>query len=140
MTCGAEARWNGRCPTALANAIPRVLQDDTPEDKKAIQSTINQIVFYPLKDFTGNIKTIEWSKAPTISRMPSMMAQTKTIASITASPSALSKGVGQDEVMQSGRAADALARKVDDPLRNDLSAVRIAFEYPEIGAGQLQCD
>jgi len=75
-----------------------------------------------------------------ISRMPSMMAQTKTIASITASPSALSKGVGQDAVMQSGRAADALARKVDDPLRNDLSAVRIAFEYLEIGARQLECD
>jgi hypothetical protein len=72
--------------------------------------------------------------------MPSMMAQTKTIASITASPSALSKGVGQDAVMQSGRAADALARKVDDPLRNDLSAVRIAFEYLEIGARQLECD
>jgi hypothetical protein len=48
--------------------------------------------------------------------------------------------VRQDAVMQSGRAADALARKVDDPLRNDLSAVRIAFEYLEIGARQLECD
>jgi hypothetical protein len=54
-------RWNGltpygitaviRCPTALANAIPRIFQDDTPEDKQAIQSAINQVVFYPLKDF-----------------------------------------------------------------------------------------
>ena len=31
--------------------------------------------------------------------------------------------------MQSGRAHDALARKVDDPRRNDLSAALIAFEY-----------
>jgi hypothetical protein len=69
-------RWNGlkpygiadviRCPTSLANAIPRVFQDDTPADKKAIQSVINQIVFYPLKDFTGEMKAIEWAKIPDI--------------------------------------------------------------------------
>src|SRR5262245_6172030 len=74
-------RWNGlkpagitdiiRCPTSLANAIPRVFQDDTAEDKKAIQSVINQIVFYPLKDFTGQMKTIEWAKAPNIPAPPS---------------------------------------------------------------------
>ncbi|WP_141683899.1 DUF1254 domain-containing protein [Rhizobium sp. AC44/96] len=69
-------RWNGlkpngitdiiRCPTALANAIPRIFQDDTPEDKKAIQSAIDQVVFYPLKDFTGEMKTIEWATAKEI--------------------------------------------------------------------------
>lgn len=69
-------RWQGlkpagitdviRCPTALANAIPRIFQDDTPEDKKAIQAAINQVVFYPLKDFTGQMKTIEWAKLPPI--------------------------------------------------------------------------
>jgi hypothetical protein len=69
-------RWNGlkpdgitdiiRCPTSLANAIPRVFQDDTPEDRKAIQSAINQVVFYPLKDFTGKMKTIEWAKVANI--------------------------------------------------------------------------
>jgi len=42
--------------------------------------------------------------------------------------------------MQSGRADKALARKVDDPLRNDLASARIAFGYPEIDAGQLECD
>lgn len=55
-----------RCPTELANAIPRVFQDDTAEDRKAIQQAINQIVFYPLKEFTGQVKTIDWSKAPSI--------------------------------------------------------------------------
>jgi hypothetical protein len=69
-------RWNGltpdgitdvfRCSTSLANAIPRVFQDDTPEDKKAIQPVINQIVAYPLRDFDGKMKTIEWSKVPNI--------------------------------------------------------------------------
>ncbi len=55
-----------RSPTALANAIPRVFMDDTPEDRKAIQSVINQIVAYPLKDFDGRMKIKDWSKAPAI--------------------------------------------------------------------------
>jgi hypothetical protein len=69
-------KWNGdkpsgitevvRSSTALANAIPRIFQDDTPADKAAIQSVINQVVAYPLKDFTGEMKTIEWAKQPPI--------------------------------------------------------------------------
>jgi hypothetical protein len=38
-----------RCSTELASAIPRIFQDDTAEDRKAIQPVINQVVFYPLK-------------------------------------------------------------------------------------------
>lgn len=68
-----------RCPTALANAIPRVLQDDTPEDRKAIQPLINQIVFYPLKAFTGKMKTIEWSSAPNIPGPKSNGEETKWV-------------------------------------------------------------
>jgi hypothetical protein len=69
-------RWKGlkpagiteviRYPTSLGNAIPRIFQDDTPEDKKAIQPLINQVVAYPLKDFTGQMKTVDWMKAPDI--------------------------------------------------------------------------
>jgi hypothetical protein len=55
-----------RSRTALANAVPRLFMDDTPEDKAAIQSAINQVVFYPLKDFDGKMKTIVWNKAPNI--------------------------------------------------------------------------
>ncbi|WP_321949031.1 DUF1254 domain-containing protein [Paraburkholderia sp. J10-1] len=55
-----------RCPTALANAIPRVFQNDTPEDKQAIQPVLNQIVFYPLTQFDGQMKTIVWNQAPII--------------------------------------------------------------------------
>lgn len=55
-----------RCPTSLANAIPRVFMNDTAEDRKAIQPVINQIVFYPLKQFDGRMKTIDWAKAPEI--------------------------------------------------------------------------
>ena len=60
-----------RCPTSLANAIPRIFQDDTPADKKAIQLAINQVVFYPLKDFTGKRKTIDWATNPNLPAPPS---------------------------------------------------------------------
>jgi hypothetical protein len=55
-----------RSPTELANAIPRVFMNDTPEDRKAIQPFLDQIVAYPLKNFDGKMKTIDWSQAPTI--------------------------------------------------------------------------
>jgi hypothetical protein len=55
-----------RSATSLANAVPRVFQNDTAEDRKAIQPVINQIVAYPLATFDGNIKTIDWSKAPSL--------------------------------------------------------------------------
>lgn len=68
--------WKGETPagitavvrsqTTLANAIPRVFQDDTDEDRKAIQAVLNQIVAYPLSQFDGKSKTIEWAKAPII--------------------------------------------------------------------------
>ena len=38
-----------RCPTALANVIPRVFQNHRAEDKQAIQAVRNQIVFNPLE-------------------------------------------------------------------------------------------
>jgi hypothetical protein len=55
-----------RSPTPLANGIPRVFMDDTAEDREAIQPFINKVVFYPLKEFDGKWKTVEWNKAPTI--------------------------------------------------------------------------
>lgn len=66
--------WNGEKPagveavirarTALANGIPRIFMDDTPEDRAAIQRVINQVVFYPLSKFDGKMKTIDWKNTP----------------------------------------------------------------------------
>ncbi|MBO3274312.1 DUF1254 domain-containing protein [Pseudomonas schmalbachii] len=55
-----------RSPTALANAIPRIFMDDTAADRAAIQGKINQIAAYPLKDFDGKMKTIDWKNTPDI--------------------------------------------------------------------------
>ena len=55
-----------RSTTELANAIPRIFMDDTPEDRKLIQPVINQVVAYPLSAFNGKMKAIDWSSPPVI--------------------------------------------------------------------------
>ncbi len=53
-----------RSSTELGFAIPRIFKDDTAEDTKAIQPVLNQIMFYPLSEFDGKMKTKDWSKVP----------------------------------------------------------------------------
>ena len=60
-----------RSSTALANAIPRVFMDDTAEDRTAIQQVLNQVVFYPLSQFDGKMKTIDWKDTKPIPTPPS---------------------------------------------------------------------
>lgn len=69
-----------RSPTELANIIPRAFMDSTDEDRTAIQPVINQIVSYPLAEFDGTMKTIEWSTLPNIpSPGPKSEGETKWI-------------------------------------------------------------
>lgn len=66
--------WKGETPagitavvrssTVLAFVIPRIFMDDTEQDHAAIQSVINQVVFYPMSEFDGKMKTKDWSKLP----------------------------------------------------------------------------
>src|SRR5271156_1621050 len=66
--------WKGNVPkginavyrsqTDLAAIFPRVFQDDTPEDKIAIQPLLNQVMVYPLSEFDGKMKTKDWKKTP----------------------------------------------------------------------------
>lgn len=51
-----------RSPTDLTAVFPRVFQDDTPEDKQAVQPLINQVMVYPLTEFDGAMKSRDWSK------------------------------------------------------------------------------
>lgn len=51
-----------RCPTNTGFIVPRVFQDDTSDDKTAIQSVLQGIAMYPLADFDGVMKRIDWSK------------------------------------------------------------------------------
>lgn len=68
--------WNGempdgitavyRCPTNIAACFPRIFQDDTDADRRAIQPVINQVVAYPLSEFTGQMQTRDWKALPDI--------------------------------------------------------------------------
>ena len=53
-----------RCSTNTAFVGPRLFQDDTAEDKKAIQGVLPQVVMYPLSEYDGTVKSIEWQKLP----------------------------------------------------------------------------
>jgi hypothetical protein len=51
-------------PTDFAGIFPRVFQDDTPEDKAAVQPLLSQVVVYPLAEFAGKMKTMDWKSTP----------------------------------------------------------------------------
>ena len=81
--------WNGDVPagvndvfrssTNLAVVFPRVFQDDTPEDKAAIQSLLNQVMVYPLAEFDGRMKTKDWKKTPAFPSPAAGKGETKWV-------------------------------------------------------------
>ncbi|RUU28507.1 DUF1254 domain-containing protein [Mesorhizobium sp. M6A.T.Ce.TU.016.01.1.1] len=68
--------WQGEIPKGIAKVfrsttttgyvIPRVFMDDTAEDRAAIQPVINQINMYPLGEFDGSMKTVDWKNIPQV--------------------------------------------------------------------------
>jgi len=53
-----------RFDTRIAVCIPRVFMDDTDSDRAAIQPVINQIMMYPLSEYTGQLRSTDWTAAP----------------------------------------------------------------------------
>ena len=68
-----------RSPTNTGFVAPRVFQDDTPEDKKAIQSVLQWITMYPLAEFDGRMKSTDWSKIKKVPRAAAGEAETKWV-------------------------------------------------------------
>jgi hypothetical protein len=70
----APAAWDGPVPdgiagvfrfdTRIAMCAPRVFMDATSEDRAAIQPVLNQVMVYPLSDYTGAMRTTDWTAAP----------------------------------------------------------------------------
>ena len=66
--------WKGEPPKGITKVFrastntglvaPRIFQDDTPEDKRAVQAPLRQVVMYPLAEFDGTMKSIDWTKIP----------------------------------------------------------------------------
>src|SRR5262245_6117666 len=71
--------WNGEVPQGITKVfrattntgyvIPRVFQDDTPEDNKAVQAITKQVMMYPLTEFDGTMKIRDWTK---LQKLPAM--------------------------------------------------------------------
>jgi hypothetical protein len=87
----AGPKWNGKVPdgiaavvrssTELANFIPRIFMDYTKEDRAAIRPLVNQIVSYPLAEFDGKMKLVDYSKLPSIGEAASNSSgETKWVA------------------------------------------------------------
>jgi hypothetical protein len=70
----APVSWGGAVPdgiagvfrfgTRIAACIPRVFMDDTSDDRTAIQPLINQVMIYPLSEYTGAMRSTNWAAAP----------------------------------------------------------------------------
>jgi hypothetical protein len=68
--------WSGDVPKGITKVfrsstntgfgVPRVFQDDTPEDKKAVQAVLPQVLFYPLSEYDGTLKSKDWINMPKV--------------------------------------------------------------------------
>ncbi|SDH33082.1 DUF1254 domain-containing protein [Bosea robiniae] len=81
--------WNGDVPPGITKVFrspsntglmaPRIFQDDTPEDKRAIQSVLPGIMMYPLAEFDGTVKTMNWTKLPVVPPPPPSETETRWV-------------------------------------------------------------
>ena len=53
-----------RCSSNTGLVAPRIFQDDTPEDKRAVQAPRDGVMMYPLEEYDGKMKTTNWTKFP----------------------------------------------------------------------------
>ncbi|KAB8193658.1 DUF1214 domain-containing protein [Nonomuraea phyllanthi] len=70
----APTRWDGDVPEGIAGVfrydtrgavvIPRVFLDDTAEDRAAVRPLVDRISMYPLAEYDGTMKVVDWGKAP----------------------------------------------------------------------------
>jgi hypothetical protein len=73
----AGPNWKGEIPKGITKVfrastntgyvIPRVFQDDSPEDNKAVQGLTQQVMMYPLAEFDGTMKSRDWTKLQKVS-------------------------------------------------------------------------
>lgn len=66
--------WDGEVPHGITEVfrastntgfvVPRIFMDDTAEDRRAIQPLLQQILMYPLAEYDGTMKSIDWSAIP----------------------------------------------------------------------------
>ncbi len=80
--------WKGQVPAGIkqvfrsstntGTVIPRVFQDDSDADRKAIQQVLSGIDVYPLSEFDGKAKHQDWKKLPSLPQPPGNDGQAET--------------------------------------------------------------
>jgi len=81
--------WKGEVPAGITAVFrsktntgfigPRVFQEDSPQDNKAVRALIAGIDMYPLASYDGKMKRRDWSKAPSIPGAAGSDAETKWV-------------------------------------------------------------
>jgi hypothetical protein len=66
--------WDGETPDGITAVIqsstefvfagPRIFMEDTDEDRAAVRPLVNQINAYPLTEFDGQMKVVDWDNVP----------------------------------------------------------------------------
>jgi hypothetical protein len=82
-------KWKGEVPKGITKVFrsstnsgvvaPRVFQDDSEEDKRAVQSVLPGIMMYPLSEFDGKMKRVEWRKLPKLAGPPPQDEETQWV-------------------------------------------------------------
>ena len=123
-----------RSPTDLANAIPRVFMDDTDEDRAAIQPVLDQIMVYPLDDYSpGDLRTKNWADVPSFDAgpRPADAGETKwvdpdtffehfaeVLATVTAHPGEEALYLQFEALVAAGRRDPEIAQQMLDAARD----------------------
>ncbi|MFF2622957.1 DUF1254 domain-containing protein [Oerskovia jenensis] len=68
-----------RSPTSTGLAAPRIFQDDTAEDRAAIQSVLPGVMMYPLDQYDGVVKHIDWASIPQLPGPPVTDEETRWV-------------------------------------------------------------
>jgi hypothetical protein len=81
--------WQGEVPKGITRVFrssthtgivgPRIFQDDTPEDKRAIQAPLTGVMIYPLAEYDGNMKTKDWANIPHVPAPPAGEEETQWV-------------------------------------------------------------
>ncbi|MDQ6432647.1 DUF1254 domain-containing protein [Mesorhizobium sp. LHD-90] len=81
--------WQGEVPKGITQVFrspsntgfiaPRIFLDDTPEDKKAIQGVLTEVMTYPVAEYDGKMKSIDWANIPKLPAPPQGEAETRWV-------------------------------------------------------------
>jgi hypothetical protein len=81
--------WKGEVPKGITKVFrsstntgivgPRIFQDDTAEDKKAVQEPLKGVMVYPLAEYDGKMKTKDWANIPRLPPPPSGDEETRWV-------------------------------------------------------------